>query len=464
MPKENNRQIQVTTIPFQDTKGRWLCAEVNVDITDRKMMEEKLRRDALTGLANRSVIMERLEHAISHGRRKPSDRFFLLFIDLDDFKKVNDGLGHAQGDKLLKESARRIAGCLRPGDTLARLGGDEFSVLLELMPEPESGERVARRIMSVMQEPFLLAGQRFSVTASIGICSGPEGTAGADEYLRNADAAMYRAKKGGKNRFEFFSSEISETMLERMIEETRLLEAIREKQFSIHYQPVVELPSERIIGYEALLRWHHPEKGLTGPGEFIPLAEETGLIIGLGEWVLEESCRQQRADGRKGENAFPLQVNISPKQLQDRDLVSKVKRILEKTGFPPRLLYFEITETVLMSENTLDVIVALKRLGIKVIIDDFGAGHASILYLNRYPVDGLKIDRSLIAEMPRSGKGLEIVKAIIILGKTLQIKVTAEGVETREQARTLESAGCDFAQGFLYGKPEPRLCSETGRS
>ncbi|HNS31378.1 MAG TPA: EAL domain-containing protein [bacterium] len=427
------------------------------DITDSKQIEEKLRYDALhdslTNLANRTLLLDRIERAILHNRRKPSDRFILMFLDLDDFKKVNDSLGHSEGDKLLRDVAKKLAGCLRPDDTLARLGGDEFAILLEFLPEFEMGTQIAKRILSAMREPMELSGHMISITASMGICYSSEEISGPNEYLRNADMAMYKAKNEGKNRFAYFSPSMHETVIRKLTEETYLWETVRNKKLSVYYQPLVELQSETTVGYEALLRWIHPEKGLLMPGAFIPLAEETGLIVLIGEWVMEEACRQKWLQRGKKEKPLNLHINISARQLYSRDIILKVRDVIKTTGFPSESLCLEITESILMLQSMADIIVELKGMGVKLIIDDFGTGFSSLSYLHRYPVDGIKIDHSFVSGMLQSRKDAEIVKTIIAMGKTLQMSVTAEGVETKEQADYLKQLGCGFGQGFLWGRP-----------
>lgn len=427
------------------------------DITDKKRTEEQLRYDALhdplTRLANRALLMDRLERVILRSKRKPADHFILMFLDLDDFKKVNDSLGHAQGDNLLRDAAKRLAGCLRPEDTLARLGGDEFAILLEALPEFELGTRIAKRILTAMQKPFELARHKISTTVSIGICHSSEDIEGANEYLRNADMAMYQAKKEGKNRFAYFSPSMHEKVVKKLTEETYLWETVKNKQLSIFYQPMVELDTETVVGYEALLRWNHPEKGLLMPGDFIPLAEETGLIVSIGEWVLENACRQKWILDKRGKSLLNLHINISARQLYSEDIVAKLGIILRTTGFPAESLCLEITESILMSQNMAQVIMKLKSMGLKIFIDDFGTGFSSLSYLHRYPVDGIKIDKTFVARMLNSKSDSEIVRAIIALGQALQMPVTAEGVETREQAEYLKKLECRFAQGFLWGLP-----------
>ncbi len=431
------------------------------DITDKKQIEQQLiynaLHDPLTNLANRALLFDRVERAILHTQRNPSAHFIFMFLDLDDFKKVNDSLGHMEGDNLLRLVAKKLAVCIRPEDTLARLGGDEFAILLEMLPETDTGTQIAQRIMSVMREPVNLSGRMFSITASMGICHSSAEITTPDEYLRNADMAMYKAKREGKNRFAYFSPSMHETITKKVIEETYLLEAVRNKKLSIYYQPIIELDSEKIVGYEALLRWMHPEKGLLMPMVFIPLAEETGLIVSIGEWVLEHACQQQWLKKEQNGRYFNLHINISARQLYSQDIVLKVKEILQTTKFPPECLCLEITESTLMLQSMVDILTSLKSLGIKLIIDDFGTGFSSLSYLHRYPIDSIKIDKAFIAGMMHSEKDAEIVKTIIAMGETLRMSVIAEGVETRQQADELKQLGCHFAQGFLWGAPSEKI-------
>lgn len=306
-----------------------------------------------------------------------------------------------------------------------------------------------------MSEPAELAGHKISTTVSIGICHSSEEISEANEYLRNADMAMYQAKKEGKNRFAYFSPAMHETVVKRLTEETYLWETVKNRQLSIFYQPMVELDSEKVVGYEALLRWNHPEKGLLMPGDFIPLAEETGLIVSIGEWVLENACMQKwiLADGEK---ALNLHINISARQLYSQDIVAKLREVLKNTSFPPGALCLEITESILMAEEMADILMKLKSMGVKIFIDDFGTGFSSLSYLHRYPIDGIKIDKAFISGMLKSQGDSEIVRAIIALGLALRMPVTAEGVETREQVEFLRTLGCKFAQGFLWGRPAER--------
>jgi diguanylate cyclase (GGDEF)-like protein/PAS domain S-box-containing protein len=434
------------------------------DITNIKQKEEQLNyaalHDSLTNLPNRILLLDRIERAISRHKRYPSDYFIFMVLDLDDFKRVNDSLGHDAGDTFLKVIAKKLLECIRPDDTLARLGGDEFAILIEQQPEFELGKNVAERVLSVIEEPVQLGEHFIASTASIGICQySPEFTT-PEEYLRNADIAMYKAKQQGKNRCAYFSQAMHEIAIKKLTEETFLWEAVKNNEFSTYYQPIVETQSEKIIGYEVLLRWNHPVKGLLLPGTFIPLAEETGLIVNIGEWVIRNVCQQKWILKNITKKPFNLHLNISTKQLQSQDFLTKVKNILEETGFPPEYLYFEITESVLMVKEMTDVLLQLKTLGIKIVIDDFGTGFSSLSYLHRYPIDGIKIDKSFISGMLSNTKDREIVRTIIAMGKTLQMPVTAEGVETKEQADYLKQLACEFAQGFLWGTPVEKINTE----
>ena len=429
------------------------------DITDRKLAENQLEYNAfydtaLTNLPNRALFAERLDRTLARGNRHPDQTFAVLFLDIDHFKKINDSLGHLTGDRLLIEAAARFARCLRPGDTVARFGGDEFAILLDDVASIADVHQVADRIHAELEAPFPLDGHEAFVTVSMGIVMGHGDAATAEELLRSADTAMYRAKGAGRGRHEVFEATMH-TRAVRMLEmETDLRRALERDELRLHYQPIIDLRSGQINGFEALVRWQHPQRGLVSPGDFIPLAEETGLIVPIGWWVLENACRQ----AQKWKNQFgPLQmsVNLSPKQLSRPDMFARVQGALERTGFDAHLLKLEVTETVIMesAHTSIEMFVSLKNLGVRFSMDDFGTGYSSLSYLHRFPLDAIKIDRSFVSHMKPGGRDHEIVGTIISMARGLKMNVVAEGVEAPEQLRYLRDMGCDYAQGFWMSKP-----------
>jgi diguanylate cyclase (GGDEF)-like protein/PAS domain S-box-containing protein len=428
------------------------------DVSDRKELEAQLVHqafhDGLTGLANRTLFAERVEHALA---RSAPGALAVLFIDLDDFKHVNDSLGHAAGDQLLAAAARRLQGCLRPTDTAARLGGDEFAVLLERVSDPDAAEMIAGRVLDTLHQPFGLNGRTIPIKASIGVAAGHPGLDDVEELLRNADVAMYAAKAGGKDRYELFRPDMHADMLARLELEAELAHAADRDQLVLHYQPIVELVSGRITRVEALVRWDHPTKGLLPPSAFIPLAEEKGLIGPIGNWVLQQACRQARRWHDQFPDAPPLavHVNLSGRQLQEQRLVGEVTAALEAARLSPRHLTLEITETVLVTdiEAMTGRLRELKGLGVELAIDDFGTGYSSLSYLRRFPVDMLKIDKAFVDGVGRGREDTALAQAIVELSHTLQLHTVAEGIEKAHQAAHLASLGCQDGQGYHFARP-----------
>ncbi len=430
------------------------------DINDRKMAEEQLMFDALhdvlTGLPNRLLFMDRLDHAVNREKRHKNYLFAVLFMDIDRFKVLNDSLGHTIGDKMLIAVSKRLEDSLRPGDTVARLGGDEFSILLEDLKDRGEALFIAERIQDKLSVPFDLKGQEVFTSVSIGIVFNTTGYDHPENLLRNADIAMYHAKSNGSGRCEVFSLEMYTDAVERLQLETDMRQAIIQNDFVLHYQPILSARTGSIEGFEALVRWQHPEKALLLPGDFITHAEETGMIINIGEWVLEEACRQFSEWHKIFPTAKPLtiSVNLSSKQLLPT-LVKKIDQIIQLTELNPECLILEITETMIMENaNAIGPILQqLKNMNIKIHIDDFGTGYSSLRYLHDFPVDALKIDRSFINGINNSREKMEIVNAIITLAHSMNMKVVAEGVETEEQLKQVRALKCEYLQGFLFSKP-----------
>ncbi|MFP5222469.1 MAG: EAL domain-containing protein [Acidobacteriota bacterium] len=437
------------------------------DISDHKRFEEQLLHqslhDALTGLPNRALFTDRLSQAISRCSRQ--DSFFaLLYLDVDRFKVINDSLGHALGDQFLIKLAERLRTCSREADTLARLGGDEFAVISEQVRSLSAATMVAERILEEMRAPFIIEGREIYSTVSIGIicCTGYCGN--AEEVLRDADLTMYRAKSNGKARYEVFDNALHEQAIKLLTMETELRQALARNEFELHYQPIVDVDTGCVMCLEALIRWKHPERGYTPPLDFIPLAEENGLIVPLGWWVLEESCRQLAIFQAKFPRSKPLtmSVNISAKQFAQADLEPKLKVLLQSSGIAPGSLELEITESVIMDrgEAAIGRLEELKSLGLRLFVDDFGTGYSSLSYLHRFPIDMLKIDRSFIREIDATGGHTEIVRAIVGLGRNLGLGLIAEGVETEAQLAVIRTLGCQLAQGYLFSKPQPAAVIE----
>ncbi|MDH5586915.1 MAG: EAL domain-containing protein [Nitrospirota bacterium] len=412
--------------------------------------------DHLTGLANRGLFYERLNCAVARCNRNDM-AMALMFLDLDHFKSINDTLGHECGDSLLKTVATRIKKCIREIDTGVRLGGDEFAVLLEQIVSVEDVAAVAQRVLQLLAQPIIVNHHQLQITGSLGITIYPWDSANPQELLSHADAAMYRAKAQGGNNYQFYTAGMKTAGLDGSTLEVELSRALAKKEFLLHYQPQMNLATKQIIGMEALLRWHHPYQGLIGPNQFIPQAEENGMIIPIGEWVLRAASRQAKYWEKQGFAAPHVAVNLSARQIHQGNLPALIQDILKRTHLDPDNLKLELTETFLIHEtdDTLQTLRELKAMGVHLYIDDFGAGYASLRYLKSFPVDGIKLDQSLIQQLPNSPNDAAIVKAIISLGKALGLQVIAEGVETQEQVDFLEEHGCDAMQGYWIAPPLP---------
>jgi diguanylate cyclase (GGDEF)-like protein/PAS domain S-box-containing protein len=434
------------------------------DITDRKRAERALAHQALhdhlTGLPNRSLLLDRLSQAVARLGRADT-RLGVLFFDLDHFKVINDSLGHDAGDRVLQAVAARVAGVLRPTDTLARLGGDEFVVVCEALEGPDDASAVADRIARALAPPIDEGEDELIVGASIGVVVTGDDHADPAGLIRDADAAMYRAKEQGRGRAELFDEGMRVRVVGRLGKERALRRALQRDELRVHYQPVVSLPDLGVTGVEALVRWEHPERGLLAPAEFVPLAEETGLILELGDWVLAEACRQAAAwTGVLGEDrTLEVAVNLSTKQLSQADLAKRVAALLERYGLPPAqvALCLEITESLMLEDPmvTGGLLGDLARLGVRLAIDDFGTGYSSLAYLRRFPVHTLKVDRSFVSGLGLDADSRAVVAAIVELAHALGLEVVAEGVEEQVQLQALVDLGCDRAQGFLFAHPAP---------
>ena len=431
-----------------------------IDITERKTLEEQLTHqafhDALTRLPNRALFMDRLDHALARSARA-EETVAVLFLDLDNFKVVNDSLGHKVGDQLLVSVGRRLLQCVRAADTVARLGGDEFTLLLEDVHSADEAIEVARRIADILATPFTLGGREVYQNTSVGIAISAADER-PDDLLRNADLAMYQAKNNGKARYAVYEPSLNHRAWERLQSETDLRRALEAKELVLHYQPVVQLSTGQITEVEALVRWQHPERGLIPPAEFIPLAEESGLILPLGRWVLLEACRQVREwQEMPGAADLAVSVNLSPRQFRHPRLVDEIKEGLEETGLAPRHLKLEITESAGLENTqlTLATLVELKEAGIQLAIDDFGTGYSALNYLKHYPIDSLKLDRSFVSGLGTNLADTAIIHAVLAFARTLNLKVIAEGIETADQAVQLSDLGCKWGQGFYFAKPMP---------
>jgi diguanylate cyclase (GGDEF)-like protein len=454
------RWFSVRATRFQGS-NRVRVVVAHEDITQRKMAEEQLLHDAfhdsLTDLPNRALFMDRLQRAIHRTKRQANYRFAVLFLDLDGFKVVNDSLGHATGDELLIAIGRRLELGMRRGDTLTRLGGDEFAILADDIRDLGDAILLAERVRLDLRAPFNLGGHEVFATASVGIALGSKDRERPEDLLRDADTAMYRAKAQGKERFVVFDQAMHTSVVERLRLETDLRRAIDRGEFAVHYQPIVALRTGRIAGFEALVRWEHPERGMIAPSVFIPVAEETGLILHLGLWVLRAACRQLRTwqEGAPELSSLMISVNLSSKQLMQPDLVEQVDQVLRETGLAPEHLKLEITESVIMEHppSANEVLGRLKDRGIQLSLDDFGTGYSSLSYLHRFPIDTLKVDRSFVNRIDAEDGDPVIVQTIVALAHNLGMQVIAEGVETEEQVNRLKAMGCEYGQGYFFARP-----------
>jgi diguanylate cyclase (GGDEF)-like protein len=427
---------------------------------ERKKAEGQIQylatHDALTGLLNRAMFNQLLDHAIKSARRN-NRKCAVLFIDLDRFKVINDSLGHAAGDALLVEVGKRLGSCLRESDVVARLGGDEFVIILNELEERPQASAVATKVLSTISAAMMLCDQEFRTTASVGIAMFPDDGSDEATLTKNADTAMYAAKEDGKSQFRFYSAERKFQSVERLRLETHLRHALDLSQLALHYQPKIDSATGQVNGVEALLRWTHPELGVIAPDKFIPVAEETGLIVPIGRWVLKTACAQNIAWQSQGLPTISVAVNLSPRQFLDENLLADIDDILEETGMEPDLLQLEITESMLMQnvERAIRLLEAIRSRGVRLGIDDFGTGYSSMSLMKKFPVDTIKIDRSFVRDLAQSPADRAIATAIIAMGKALGLTVVAEGVETIEQDRFLRDLSCDELQGFLFSKPVP---------
>lgn len=459
--KGTHRWLECHAVPMPGEEGGPpLMLSITRDITERKHTERRLQQlahfDSLTDLPNRVQFIERLEQAMADADR--NERLVgVVFLDLDRFKNINDSLGHDKGDKLLREVAVRLNGAMRRGDTVARLSGDEFALALADMGHVDDAIHVAQKILDVFHQPFRVAGHDLFVTASMGISLYPFDDRGAHELLRNADVAMYRAKEFGKNNYQFYVAEMTAVVAERLTLENDLRSALERGEFALNYQPIADCQSGKIVGMEALLRWKHPERGMISPALFIPLAEETGYIVPIGEWVLRTACEQCRRWQKMGFPWLYVAVNISSRQFHQKDLPASIHKILQETGFNPGALDLELTEGLIMhqAEATIETLRKLVDMGIHISIDDFGTGYSSLSYLKRFPINVLKIDQSFVRDIPRDEDDAAIASTIITMAHSLGLKVVAEGVETLEQLNFMRAHHSDAMQGYFFSRPLP---------
>jgi diguanylate cyclase (GGDEF)-like protein len=428
------------------------------DVTATRAMSLRMsylaQHDSLTGLPNRIMLSDRLAQAISMAHRHQK-KLAVLFLDVDRFKHVNDSLGHANGDRLLQSVAQRLLSCVRSSDTVSRQGGDEFVILLAEVAHAQDAAITADKILQAMRVPHFIDEQKIHVTASIGIVGYPGDGTEVETLLKNADFAMYQAKDSGRDNFQFFKPAMNLRAIERQSLENDLRHALERREFVLHYQPKMSLETGGMPGIEALIRWQHPQRGLVTPGQFMPVAEECGFIVPIGRWILREACRQAKVWHHAGLRRIGIAVNVSSVELRAKDFVAGVSAILTQTGLPPECLELELTETFLMqdSTSTAAVLNSLKDLGVRLALDDFGTGYSSLSYLKRFPIDTLKIDRSFVRDLTTDADDAGIVSAVISMGRSLNMLVVAEGVETREQLAFLQERSCPQGQGYYFSHP-----------
>ncbi|MBY0085287.1 EAL domain-containing protein [Brevibacillus sp. M2.1A] len=431
---------------------------VTRDVTDRKQSEETIHHlayhDALTDLPNRRMYVQQLSKEMMQAKRFQSN-LAVLFLDLDRFKDVNDSFGHDVGDMLLIEAAKRLQACLKPGDVVARLGGDEFTIMQNQLQDRNEATALAEQIMYQLQRPFELDGHVFNVSCSIGIALYPQDGDNPEDLLKRADTALYTVKSRGKNGYDFFDPTMEAKSLERILMENEMRKAIEQEQFQIYYQPKIDIATSEMTGMEALVRWVHPELGIIPPNRFIPIAEETGMILALGEWILKQACKQNKIWHDEG-YTLKVSVNLSARQIYQKDLVEMIKDILQETKLSPNWLELEITESIFVKmEEATAVLQQIREIGIQISIDDFGTGYSSFSYIKSLPVDTIKIDASFIRDIHHNQESQAIVKAIVTIAQSLNMNVIAEGIELHDQVAALKENGCDHGQGYLFSKPLP---------
>ena len=460
-PDGTSLWLRTSKIPLTDLSGTVIgVMGTYEDITSMKQSQEKVDflayHDPLTRLPNRLLLNDRLKHSLQRAEREKT-QVAVLFIDLDNFKNINDSLGHPTGDFLLQEVGERIKSLVRVDDTVARLGGDEFIVVMEEIDDAQDSTLLAKKLVSAFNKPFTAMNRELYLTLSIGISIYPSDGADSETLIRNADSAMYRAKAEGRNDYQFYTSALTTAAFERLTLENALRRALENDEFILHYQPQYSLDTGKLTGLEALIRWQHPDMGVIAPDKFIPLAEESGIIVAIGEWVLRTACNQMKSFLDSGYLVERISINISGVQFQRESIVDTIVGVLEETNLDPKSLELEITESIIMQETgkTVKILNEIRQQGITIAIDDFGTGYSSLSYLKRLPVNKLKVDRSFVRDIPHDPNDEAITRAVIALGQALKLEVIAEGVETEEQKIFLKSLGCHEAQGHLYSRPLP---------